>query len=103
MTEELFKTRNRSKPSQTELADFAAGCFWGVEEEFRKLDGVIATAVGYEGGHSSNPTYKEVCSGTTGHAETVRMDFDPAITSFEKLLAVFWYLHDPTTLNRQGP
>jgi peptide-methionine (S)-S-oxide reductase len=87
----------------TELADFAAGCFWGVEQEFRALHGVVATAVGFEGGHTKNPTYKEVCDNNTGHAETVRLEFDPKVISYEKLLKIFWNLHDPTTKDRQGP
>lgn len=84
-------------------AAFAAGCFWGIEEEFRNSDGVISTAVGYMGGHSENPTYEEVCSGQTGHAETVKVTYNPSIISYEKLLNIFWKIHDPTTLNRQGP
>ena len=88
---------------KTELAAFAAGCFWGVEEEFRKEPGVVATAVGYEGGHTAKASYEDVCSGTTGHAETVRIEFDPKVVSYEKLLDLFWNLHDPTTKNRQGP
>ncbi len=100
----LFETKN-SKPTDrhTELAAFAAGCFWGVEEEYRKLKGVLGTAVGYSGGHIVNATYKQVCNGDTGHAETVLVEFDPTAVSYAELLDLFWRLHDPTTLNRQGP
>ncbi len=86
-----------------EQATFGAGCFWGVEAAFRQVKGVLSTAVGYSGGHTSNPTYKDVCSGRTGHAEVVQVDFDPAQVSFDDLLNVFWENHDPTTMNRQGP
>ena len=88
--------------SNKEKATFAAGCFWGVEAAFRELEGVTATRVGYTGGTASNPTYKQVCSGRTGHAEAVEVTFDPAVVSYEELLAVFWSSHNPATRNRQG-
>lgn len=84
-------------------ATFGAGCFWGVEVAFAAIPGVTATAVGYEGGSLDNPTYKDVCTDKTGHAEVVELDFDPEKVSFEQLLDAFFELHDPTTLNRQGP
>ena len=85
------------------IATFGAGCFWGVEAAFRQTAGVTATAVGYEGGQTENPTYKEVCTDRTGHAEVVRVEFDPEKVSYETLLGVFFGNHNPTTLNRQGP
>jgi peptide methionine sulfoxide reductase msrA/msrB len=86
-----------------ELATFAAGCFWGVESVFKQVKGVIETTVGYTGGTVPNPSYRQVCTGITGHAESVLIKFDPGIVSYEELLSLFWRMHDPTTPNRQGP
>jgi peptide-methionine (S)-S-oxide reductase len=90
-------------PETTEKATFGAGCFWQVEEEFRQLDGVIDTAVGYEGGHVENPTYEQVCTGKTGHTEVAQIEFDPERISFEELLYKYFDIHDPTQMDRQGP
>ena len=87
----------------TEIATFAAGCFWHIEEVFDKTPGVISTRVGYIGGKKPSPTYANVCSGITGHVESVEVAFNPAKVSYEKLLGVFWNIHDPTTKDRQGP
>ena len=87
----------------TEFATFGAGCFWGVEVTFRNVPGVKDALVGYLGGMLANPTYKDVCTGRTGHAEVVQVEYDPSEVTYDKLLDVFWENHDPTTLNRQGP
>jgi peptide-methionine (S)-S-oxide reductase len=92
-----------SDTKNLEKATFAAGCFWGVEAAFRQVDGVVDTEVGYTGGKKEHPTYEQVSSGTTGHAEAIQVTFDPARVSYEKLLSVFWSMHDPTQVNRQGP
>jgi peptide methionine sulfoxide reductase msrA/msrB len=89
--------------TQKQIATFAAGCFWGVEHKFRQVKGVTSTAVGYTGGHVKNPTYNQVCSDKTGHAEALRIVYDPSMVSYEELIEVFFGLHDPTQLNRQGP
>jgi peptide-methionine (S)-S-oxide reductase len=87
----------------TEIATFGAGCFWGIEAAFQRIPGVIEAVSGYSGGHTENPTYKEVCTDETGHAEVVQVTYDPAKVSFEQLLDAFWAMHDPTQKNRQGP
>ena len=88
---------------RTETATFGAGCFWGVEYVFERVPGVLVTEVGYAGGHTENPTYRDVCSARTGHAEVLKVEFDPALVSYDQLLEVFWAMHDPTQVNRQGP
>jgi peptide-methionine (S)-S-oxide reductase len=89
--------------TKTQFATFGAGCFWGVEAEFLKVPGVLDATSGYEGGTTEHPTYRDVCSNATGHAEVVQVEFDPARVDYERLLDVFWSIHDPTTPNRQGP
>jgi peptide-methionine (S)-S-oxide reductase len=93
---------NEVNNKELDTALFGAGCFWCVEAMFQRLDGVVKVESGYAGGHALNPTYKEVCTGTTGHAEVCRITFDPKEISYETLLSIFWQTHDPTTLNRQG-
>jgi len=93
-------SENESRKTQT--ATFGAGCFWQPEMIYKETEGVVETAVGYEGGHVDNPTYEQVCSGTTGHAEVVQVTFDPEIVSFEELVEKFWEIHDPTQVDRQG-
>ena len=102
----MGNTQGASQPASSqpyagrEVAMFGAGCFWGVEATFRQTPGVTGTSVGYSGGHFSSPTYEDVCMGRTGHAETVRITYDPSVVSYDKLLEIFWSNHDPTQLNR---
>lgn len=96
-------TKPTEGATMRQTATFAAGCFWGVEDAFRHVKGVTNTAAGYTGGRTANPTYEQVCSHTTGHAEAVEVEYDPAQVSYEQLLDAFWGMHDPTTPNRQGP
>ena len=98
-----MESTDGAKPERTEKATFGAGCFWQPEAELKQLPGVLDTQVGYEGGHVDNPTYEQVCSGTTGHAEVTQVEFDPEQVSYEDLLDRFWEMHDPTQVNRQGP
>ena len=91
-----------SNPTGTEIANFATGCFWGAERRFWKLDGVVETSVGYMGGRRPEPTYEQVCTGVTGHAETVAVTYNPALITYHRLLEEFWTMHDPTSLNQQG-
>jgi peptide-methionine (S)-S-oxide reductase len=95
-------TEGAEKAGRTEKATFGAGCFWQVEMAYRETEGVVDTAVGYEGGHVDNPTYEQVCSDTTGHAEVTQVTFDPDQVSYEELVEKFWQLHDPTQVDRQG-
>jgi peptide-methionine (S)-S-oxide reductase len=98
------QTRNMNgSTNKTEIATLGGGCFWCTEAEFQLLPGVISVTSGYAGGTKENPTYKEVCTGETGHAEVIQIVYDPKVVSYEKLLETFWEVHDPTTLNRQGP
>jgi peptide-methionine (S)-S-oxide reductase len=102
----MSQTENQSgnkTESNLEVATFGGGCFWCVESVFEQVKGVKSVVSGYEGGRVKNPTYKQVCTGNTGHAEVCRVEYDPKEVSFEKLLQIFWKVHDPTTLNRQGP
>lgn len=97
------KPLTKEQMMRIEKATFGAGCFWGIESTFRQVKGVTATTVGYLGGTLKNPTYEDVCTGNTGHAEVVQVEYDPEQVSYDELLAVFWKNHNPTTLNRQGP
>lgn len=99
----LQKTMLKQKPVGLQTATFGAGCFWGIEEIFRKTAGVVETAVGYMGGEMKNPKYEDVCTDETGHAEVVQITYNPKEVSYDQLLGLFWQNHNPTTLNRQGP
>jgi peptide-methionine (S)-S-oxide reductase len=102
VTERKAPTPERMRVMTTATAYFATGCFWGAERRFWNLPGVVNTSVGYMGGTTANPSYEEVCTGRTGHAEIVRVDFDPNLISYQRLLEEFWTMHDPTSLNAQG-
>jgi len=99
----VAQPHHHDKGETMAIATFSAGCFWGVEAKFRQVPGVLSTRVGYTAGHTDAPDYKAICTGTTGHAEAIEVTFDPAIISFDALLDIFWQIHDPSTLNRQGP
>jgi peptide-methionine (S)-S-oxide reductase len=96
-------TQHGKEQRKVKTAAFGAGCFWGVQAAFDEVKGVVATEVGYMGGHTKDPTYREVCTDRTGHAEALQVSYDPAVVSYAQLLDLFWRIHDPTTLNRQGP
>ena len=98
----MAQPANSMNPNKTELATFGGGCFWCMDAVFERLPGIKSVTSGFAGGHTANPTYPQVCTGTTGHAEVTQIEFDPAKISYEKLLEVFWQAHDPTALNRQG-
>ena len=102
LTEKAWSLSDTMCVMSEEIAYFATGCFWGAERRFWQMPGVVRTSVGYMGGRRENPSYEQVCTGTTGHTETVEVAFDPEAISYERLLAEFWMMHDPTTLNRQG-
>jgi peptide-methionine (S)-S-oxide reductase len=98
-----MKCVSQEGPAAYDIATFAAGCFWGVQAAFDKVKGVVSTTVGYTGGHTPRPTYRDVCSDSTGHAEAVEVVYDPSVVTYDDMLAAFWQMHDPTTPNRQGP
>ena len=103
MSKEKIIVQASTNTENLQVATFAAGCFWGIEEAFRQVKGVKSTMVGYTGGSFDNPTYRDVCKDKTGHAEAIQVQFDPKEVSYEDLISVFWSVHDPTTKNRQGP